>query len=493
MGFDVQNPLSPILTGGISYLTGQAQHDEQQRQLELARQQAHDQLDNEFALRKQALDQQKQATQNQADEARQRAQLEADQQSLTSIDQQNQIRASQSAHSNSLYAGLAGKLIGADTQHRAQAEQDQRQQALFQQQQALLDDRDQQAQILQGLKTGTLRWSPQQKQEQAQLQDAMHRADGDPTLSPEQRAQAHAQFTQRLNTMRPMQVPADEVPPSPEEVLKSKQLTGGTSPGGTPLMYVLDRSGRPVLDDQSKEALQSEYRQKEADLKASHAIAQENAKAAAKEQERQAAASEKQAETARRHAIDVWRAKKPSPNDYKNDLGTTDTEAYERAREQWEFKEPGIDGKPIQQPPRTDVAPPPGPGMADATQGALYSGSPQQATPQPPPAPPRWDNMDAAAAALSGEKYTEPPPQQSVDVTAGNWLVDHLGGGANPPPAAPQAQQQSAQTPPPVATYSTRDQVVADIKSHRLKVGDWVQTPRGTRQLTPDDIQAAGS
>lgn len=143
---------------------------------------------------------------------------------------------------NHIYAGLIEHLISSQSQENAlygrQAQMDYLQQNKFEQQEKM-------AYLRNGLKTGVIRYTPDQKTQQAQLVKSMNSVDTDPRFSPDQRSQARSSLQQQYDSIQPTPVPLDEQPPTPQEMF-DKEAPRLTDDNGYSYRVAHDRSGRPV-------------------------------------------------------------------------------------------------------------------------------------------------------------------------------------------------------------------------------------------------------
>lgn len=73
-----------------------------------------------------------------------------------------------------------------------------------------------------GLQQGILRWTPKQKQDIAEIQDAMSRVDSDNRLKPMEKAAAQRMLMMRLQSIRPVMAPQEQRPVSVDEQLAEK-------------------------------------------------------------------------------------------------------------------------------------------------------------------------------------------------------------------------------------------------------------------------------
>lgn len=107
-----------------------------------------------------------------------------------------------------------------------------------------------------GLSKGLLAFSPSQKQEIAQIRDAMDRLDRDPRMSPQDRQSGQAMLNQRLNSIRPMVSSPDQRPADINEKV-DQSIGQWTDPvSGRTYPVTIDRNGVPKVlelpEDQKK-------------------------------------------------------------------------------------------------------------------------------------------------------------------------------------------------------------------------------------------------
>lgn len=286
MAIVVDNAVSPLLTGGLSYLAGLARQQQQQQQLE-----------REMALREAQFLQSAQADaarlQLQRDAESSRSALARDQLRHQSRDQQirqayayagNQLQAAQQAalRQDDIFGRLAETVLRGNQRmemagmEMAQGLIDDQQQAEMLEMQAdaqlrnrLLQDIPEE--IQQGLRSGTLRYSPDQKTEMKRLESAMARVAGDRSLSPSQRMAAQQMLAEnrRQIMLAPNEVPPDERPLTPQQEFDQRAPIIHDQATGRERRITYDRNGVPryLDDDFEREQASREAKQREYDLK----------------------------------------------------------------------------------------------------------------------------------------------------------------------------------------------------------------------------------
>lgn len=112
--------------------------------------------------------------------------------------------------------------------------------------------------IQEGLRQGLLQFSPEQQTRIRQLREAMAQVDLDPSLSPAQRAIASRSLAEKLNAIRPMEVPSDQQPKDPLEQYHEGTITYPHETSGIPITkqrVIRNGEEKWELTDESKEDL----------------------------------------------------------------------------------------------------------------------------------------------------------------------------------------------------------------------------------------------
>jgi hypothetical protein len=120
--------------------------------------------------------------------------------------------------------------------------------------------------IQEGLSQGVLAFSPEQQTRIKQLREAMSQVDIDPSLSPAQRALAERNLSEKLNGIRPMEVPGNEQPVDPIEQYHRGTITFPHPTLGIPITkQKVVRNGEEqwVLTDESKADVEAEHKRRE--------------------------------------------------------------------------------------------------------------------------------------------------------------------------------------------------------------------------------------
>lgn len=189
-----------------------------------------------------------------------------------------QIAANTANHQASIQAGLAQNeqdnaariysqqlgLQGDQQQQKFQAQQQddqqQFQQDQLEQRQSFDADQKQRAQESMLVKAGKLRYTPQQKQQMSQVQDAMSRLASDQTMSEYDRAKGMNMLQGQLRAIRPQPVPDDEQPPSPQEAFQQQVIAAPDPATGIKRTWTRDRNGVwKAIDDPDAEQMASNH------------------------------------------------------------------------------------------------------------------------------------------------------------------------------------------------------------------------------------------
>jgi hypothetical protein len=149
--------------------------------------------------------------------------------------------------------------------------------------------------IQEGVTQGLLAFSPEQQTKIRQLREAMAQLDIDPSLSPAQRAIGERGLAEKLNAIRPMEVPSDQQPIDPIEQFHQNTITMPHPTLGIPVTRQrVVRNGEEKWEE-TKESLE--------DIKAEHARRAKQLEAENPAHIEEAKAKRAQAETETRRKI----------------------------------------------------------------------------------------------------------------------------------------------------------------------------------------------
>lgn len=185
------------------------------------------------------------------------------------------------------------------------------------------------AAIQEGMRRGLLAFSPEQQTRVRQVREAMAQVDMDQTLSPAQRAMAQRQLAERLNAIRPMEVPSDQQPKSAIDQFHQDTMVVPHPTLGIPITWQrsVSRNGTQewVETKSSMEDIKAEHERRGKQWDIDHGV------------------SPNKILEARNHAaIDALKAHKPDVKQFtrqdKDGLPVVDYEGYQKAMVEWASK-----------------------------------------------------------------------------------------------------------------------------------------------------------
>ena len=210
--------------------------------------------------------------------------------------------------------------------------------------------------ISEGLQRHILQFSPEQLTRIRQIREAMAQAEMDPNMSPAQRAMASRQLAEKLNAIRPMEVPPENQPASIQQQF-SQDVPIFTDPvTGHKFMATRNRNGvwepfEPPHIKNEVERQQLEHKQRLDEEKSKRDAEMEVWKTDNK----------------------IWLDQKPEPKDFRtmnaDGLETDDKGAFQAAYNEWLTRRPSMPGRqqpPALPPPQATGQPSGGGNMADS-------------------------------------------------------------------------------------------------------------------------------
>ncbi len=186
------------------------------------------------------------------------------------------------------------------------------------------------AAIQEGLSRGLLEFSPEQQTRIRQIREAMAQIDMDQSLSPSQRAIAGRQLAERLNAIRPMEVPSNQQPKSMMDQFNESTMTAPHPTLGIPITWQksVSRNGTQewVETKGSMEDIKAEHARRAKQWDLDHGVSQNHI-----------------LEAKNKAAIEALKAHKPDIKRFTKkgqdgDLDTIDYEGYQKAMDAWADK-----------------------------------------------------------------------------------------------------------------------------------------------------------